>query len=147
MIRSYCRSNCINEPVISSHCLKLGPWFHALLIMTICPFKCCLLFSNHGTKNIHKNTYHCSMNQNVIINFIFCILLDLFRKYLLVDPVFKEESIMEGNMVISMNSHRELCTVQMTGGMLLLKDQVSTLCFLANHSFTKTFNYQILRCS
>ncbi len=31
---------------------------------------------------------------------------------------------MEGNMVVSMNAHRELCTVQMTGGMLLLKDQI-----------------------
>ncbi|XP_071787486.1 exosome complex component RRP45-like [Asterias amurensis] len=45
-------------------------------------------------------------------------------KYLLVDPMYKEELVMEGNMVVSMNAHRELCTVQMTGGMLLLKDQI-----------------------
>ncbi|XP_022099628.1 exosome complex component RRP45-like [Acanthaster planci] len=55
-----------------------------------------------------------------------CISFAFFEqgKYLLVDPTFKEESVMEGNMVVAMNAHRELCTVQMTGGMLLLKDQI-----------------------
>ena len=48
----------------------------------------------------------------------------IFRKYLLVDPSFKEEHIMDGKMVIGMNKHREICTLQMTGSMLLLKDQV-----------------------
>ncbi|XP_072040118.1 exosome complex component RRP45-like isoform X2 [Amphiura filiformis] len=45
-------------------------------------------------------------------------------KYLLVDPTEKEESVMDGNMVMAMNVHREVCTVQMSGGMLLLKDQI-----------------------
>jgi len=45
-------------------------------------------------------------------------------KFLLVDPSEKEEKVMEGKMVIGMNKHRELCTLQVTGQMLLLKDQV-----------------------
>lgn len=45
-------------------------------------------------------------------------------KYLLVDPVDREEKVMDGRMVIGMNKHREICTLQITGQMLLLKDQV-----------------------
>ena len=48
-----------------------------------------------------------------------------FRKYLLVDPTDKEERVMEGKMVIGMNKHREICTFQVTGSMLLLRDQVN----------------------
>ena len=46
------------------------------------------------------------------------------RKFLLVDPSDKEEKVMEGKMVIGMNKHREICTLQVTGQMMLLKDQV-----------------------
>ena len=46
------------------------------------------------------------------------------RKYLLVDPVDREEKVMDGRMVIGMNKHREICTLQITGQMLLMKDQV-----------------------
>ncbi|KAL5012734.1 hypothetical protein ScPMuIL_011285 [Solemya velum] len=45
-------------------------------------------------------------------------------KYLLVDPTDKEEKVMDGKMVIGMNKHREICTLQITGEILLLKDQV-----------------------
>ncbi|XP_060083983.1 exosome complex component RRP45-like [Ylistrum balloti] len=45
-------------------------------------------------------------------------------KFLLVDPTDKEEKVMDGKMVIGMNKHREICTLQVTGQMLLLKDQV-----------------------
>jgi len=31
---------------------------------------------------------------------------------------------MDGRMVIGMNKHREICTLQITGQMLLLKEQV-----------------------
>ena len=56
---------------------------------------------------------------------VFSILcISLCRKFLLVDPSEEEESVMEGKMVIGMNKHREICTLQMTGSMLLLKDQV-----------------------
>ncbi|XP_070554267.1 exosome complex component RRP45-like isoform X2 [Ptychodera flava] len=45
-------------------------------------------------------------------------------KHLLVDPTDKEERVMDGNMIISMNIHREICSVQMSGDMLLVKDQI-----------------------
>jgi len=45
-------------------------------------------------------------------------------KNLLIDPSEKEEKVMEGKMVIGMNKHREICTLQVTGQMLLLKEQV-----------------------
>lgn len=47
------------------------------------------------------------------------------RKYLLVDPTDKEEKVMDGKMVIGMNKHREICTLQVSGEMLLMKDQVT----------------------
>lgn len=55
-----------------------------------------------------------------------CITFAFFLegKYLLVDPTEKEEAVMDGTMVMAMNVHREICTVQMSGGMLLLKDQI-----------------------
>ena len=46
------------------------------------------------------------------------------RTYLLVDPGDREEKVMDGRMVIGMNKHREICTLQITGQMLLMKDQV-----------------------
>ncbi|XP_050415168.1 exosome complex component RRP45 [Patella vulgata] len=45
-------------------------------------------------------------------------------KFLLVDPENGEEKVMDGKMVIGMNKHREICTLQITGDMLLLKEQV-----------------------
>jgi len=55
----------------------------------------------------------------------FIEVLYIFRTYLLVDPTDREEKVMDGRMVIGMNKHREICTLQITGQMLLLKDQVS----------------------
>ena len=46
------------------------------------------------------------------------------RKYLLIDPNATEERVMDGKMVIGMNKHRELVTLQLTGSVLLHKDQV-----------------------
>ncbi|KAL4230579.1 Exosome complex component RRP45 [Mactra antiquata] len=55
-----------------------------------------------------------------------CVSFAFFEqgKYLLVDPTDKEEKVMDGRMIIGMNKHREICTLQITGQMLLLKDQV-----------------------
>lgn len=50
-----------------------------------------------------------------------------FRMYLLVDPSEREERVMDGLLVIAMNKHREICTIQSSGGIMLLKDQVSAL--------------------
>ncbi len=40
------------------------------------------------------------------------------------DPSLIEEKVMDGKMVIGMNKHREICMLQITGEMLLLKEQV-----------------------
>ncbi|XP_063074345.1 exosome complex component RRP45 [Engraulis encrasicolus] len=45
--------------------------------------------------------------------------------YLLVDPTNIEEKLMEGLLVIAMNKHRELCFIQSSGGIMLLKKQVT----------------------
>lgn len=43
------------------------------------------------------------------------------------DPSEREERVMDGLLVIAMNKHREICTIQSSGGIMLLKDQVSIL--------------------
>lgn len=48
-----------------------------------------------------------------------------FSTYLLVDPHEREERVMDGLLVIAMNKHREICTLQSSGGIMLLKEQVS----------------------
>lgn len=55
-----------------------------------------------------------------------CVSFAFFQqgKYLLVDPTEKEEKVMDGKMVIGMNKHREICTLQMAGDMLLMDDQI-----------------------
>ncbi|KAJ8000560.1 hypothetical protein DPEC_G00181370 [Dallia pectoralis] len=44
--------------------------------------------------------------------------------YLLVDPCDREERVMDGLLMIAMNKHREICSIQSSGGIMLLKDQV-----------------------
>uniref|UniRef100_A0A3Q3W3G1 Exosome complex component RRP45 n=1 Tax=Mola mola TaxID=94237 RepID=A0A3Q3W3G1_MOLML len=45
--------------------------------------------------------------------------------YLLVDPCEPEERVMDGLLMIAMNKHREICSIQSSGGIMLLKDQVN----------------------
>ncbi|EHB13021.1 Exosome complex exonuclease RRP45 [Heterocephalus glaber] len=55
-----------------------------------------------------------------------CVSFAFFQQgtYLLVDPNEREECVMDGLLVIAMNKHREICTIQYSGGIMLLKDQV-----------------------
>ncbi|KAE8630486.1 hypothetical protein XENTR_v10000838 [Xenopus tropicalis] len=55
-----------------------------------------------------------------------CVSFAFFQQgiYLLVDPSEREERVMDGLLVISMNKHREICTIQSSGGIMLLKEQV-----------------------
>ncbi len=50
-----------------------------------------------------------------------------FRKYLLIDPTELEERCMDGKLVVGMNKHREISTMQLSGNILLLKDQVLSI--------------------
>ncbi|CAD7671131.1 unnamed protein product [Nyctereutes procyonoides] len=55
-----------------------------------------------------------------------CVSFAFFQQgtYLLVDPNEREERVMDGLLVIAMNKHREICAIQSSGGIMLLKDQV-----------------------
>ncbi|NXO04742.1 EXOS9 protein, partial [Rhinopomastus cyanomelas] len=55
-----------------------------------------------------------------------CVSFAFFQQgtYLLVDPSEREECVMDGVLVIAMNKHREICTMQSSGGIMLVKDQV-----------------------
>ncbi|KAL7981953.1 hypothetical protein Chor_001010 [Crotalus horridus] len=55
-----------------------------------------------------------------------CVSFAFFQQgtYLLVDPSEQEERVMDGLLVIAMNKHREICTIQSSGGIMLLKEQV-----------------------
>ncbi|XP_054634251.1 exosome complex component RRP45 isoform X1 [Dunckerocampus dactyliophorus] len=44
--------------------------------------------------------------------------------YLLIDPCEREERVMDGLLMIAMNKHREICSIQSSGGIMLLKEQV-----------------------
>lgn len=46
--------------------------------------------------------------------------------YLLVDPCEREERVMDGLLMIAMNKHREICSIQSSGGIMLLKEQVKS---------------------
>ena len=48
----------------------------------------------------------------------------IFSQLLLVDPTDKEETIMNGRMIMAMNIHREICGAVMGGGVSLESDQV-----------------------
>ena len=45
-------------------------------------------------------------------------------QFLLIDPTDKEEHVMTGRMVIAMNKHHEMCMMQMSGRMSVVRDQV-----------------------
>ncbi|NWI68616.1 EXOS9 protein, partial [Todus mexicanus] len=55
-----------------------------------------------------------------------CVSFAFFQQgtYLLVDPSEREERVMDGILVIAMNKHREICTIQSSGGIMLVTDQV-----------------------
>ncbi|KAM9237129.1 exosome complex component RRP45 isoform 2-T2 [Leptosomus discolor] len=55
-----------------------------------------------------------------------CVSFAFFQQgtYLLVDPSEREECVMDGLLVIAMNKHREICTIQSSGGVMLVQDQV-----------------------
>ena len=47
-----------------------------------------------------------------------------YSEYVLVDPSLEEEQVMEGRLVVGMNIHREICVLQMMGGVAILPEQV-----------------------
>uniref|UniRef100_A0A3B5LXM9 Exosome complex component RRP45 n=1 Tax=Xiphophorus couchianus TaxID=32473 RepID=A0A3B5LXM9_9TELE len=59
--------------------------------------------------------------------------------FLLVDPCEREERVMDGLLMIAMNKHREICSIQSSGGIMLLKEQrwkdLKLTCDLQNGDF------------
>ncbi|KAJ3330064.1 Exosome complex component RRP45 [Blyttiomyces sp. JEL0837] len=55
-----------------------------------------------------------------------CITFGFFEggESLVVDPAFIEEQVLDGDMTIVVNTHRELCTLSKAGGALLTTEQV-----------------------
>lgn len=62
-------------------------------------------------------------------------------KYLLVDPTDIEERCMDGKLVIGMNRHQEICTMQLSGNILLLKDQIKRCVNIAGSKVTQLTEY------
>ena len=49
-----------------------------------------------------------------------------FSQYFVADPTEVEERATEGRLTVGMNSYREICTLHLTGRLLLNKQQVSS---------------------
>ncbi|XP_051993732.1 exosome complex component RRP45 [Xyrauchen texanus] len=74
------------------------------------------MFSPEERDPISLSIYH----MPICVSFAFF----LQGSYLLVDPCEREERVMDGLLMIAMNKHREICSIQSSGGIMLLKDQV-----------------------
>lgn len=48
---------------------------------------------------------------------------------------------MDGKLVIGMNRHREICTMQLSGNILLLKDQIKRCVNIAGTKVTQLTDY------
>lgn len=48
----------------------------------------------------------------------------IYRKALVVDPNYLEEKVKEGDMTITMNIHKEVCTLSKAGGIPLDMERV-----------------------
>lgn len=46
---------------------------------------------------------------------------------MLVDPSFEEEQVMGGQLLVVMNVHSEICSLQKTGGIALSLEQVAIM--------------------
>ncbi|KAK2908726.1 hypothetical protein Q8A67_004563 [Cirrhinus molitorella] len=74
------------------------------------------VFSPEERDPIPLSIYH----MPICVSFAFF----LEGSYLLVDPCEREERVKDGLLMIAMNKHREICSIQSSGGIMLLKDQV-----------------------
>ena len=57
-------------------------------------------------------------------------MLIFFRQQIIIDPEEKEESIIDGKLMMAFNIHNEVCCVQMNGGVCLDYEQVTLKMFL-----------------
>lgn len=85
------------------------------------------MFSSHVRIYRHFSPYRVDVQ---MVKHVLVLVLAVLScsTYLLVDPCEKEEQVMDGLLVIAMNKHREICFIQSSGGIMLLKDQVEEGC-------------------
>ena len=66
------------------------------------------------------------------------------------DPSLSEEAVMDARMVVGMNIHREICALQMSGGVPILPEQVHIhvyiLLLLATRLHSSKSHVQLDRC-
>ncbi|TRY94478.1 hypothetical protein DNTS_004616 [Danionella cerebrum] len=103
------------------------------------------VFSPEERDPIPLSIYH----MPICVSFAFF----LQGSYLLVDPCEREERVKDGLLVIAMNKHREICSIQSSGGIMLLKDQVKPVEMLLlvegeheNHSSERIKPFPVLLC-
>lgn len=79
-----------------------------------------------------------------------CVTFAFFEegKYILLDPTEMEEHVMDGTLVICMNRHKEICLVQTTGNVSVLKEQISRckeICFSNVCNITERIHLELLK--
>ena len=65
----------------------------------------------------------------------FCFCYASRRNYMIIDPTWQEERVMDGALTVAMNVHREVCLLSTSGTVPLTTEQVST---------TAVGNFQLL---
>ena len=46
------------------------------------------------------------------------------------DPTLSEEAVMDGRLVVGMNIHQEICALRLSGGVVILPEQVNISAWL-----------------
>ena len=79
-----------------------------------------------------------------MLNFVQCVMyyifvFELFRQQIIIDPEEKEESIINGKLMMAFNIHNEVCCVQMNGGVCIDYEQVYSFLLLFPIFFPNIF--------
>ena len=81
-----------------------------------------------------------------MLNFVqfvmyYIFVFKLFRQQIIIDPEEKEESIINGKLMMAFNIHNEVCCVQMNGGVCIDYEQVYHLYLTFFFSVFHIFQY------
>lgn len=81
------------------------------------------IHSRHEKEYVPLNIHHMPL----------CITFAFFHgnDCIAVDPTHQEEAVMDSKLIMGLNRHREICTIQFTGGVTLKVDQVMRCCNIA----------------
>ena len=107
---------------------------HVYAQMLVCEIKIWLVPTTHTPIHTHLHTYThtythtCTQLHTHLHTPTHTLTINTFacREILFLDTTLQEEYFMDGSLVLSLNHHRELCTLQLNGGVLFTKEQVSS---------------------